>query len=419
MLEVCEREGVVFRRVGAWRVARCPFHEEKTGSFQIGSQRPDVAVCRGGGWQGSIFDFWMAKRGVEFKQAVRELGVLAGVTPRGDSQVAWSGRKRSQGGTVPEVTRGGDETWARPALPRLRMLRDDEVVALAELRGLSVEGVRAAAMTFKRGGYALWPQWQGRHDGVWRRPCQVHWMRCRQDMPECAVVPSHGSWVVTDETRWCAQFRRMDGGSYEVKRDKGKGSGDKGVRNAESGGGSGDGEQEQEQEREQKQGIKAWTRGHPAWPIGAAELGSRRCVLMVEGGADMLAAYHFLTGFGLLQQVGVVCMLGAGQRIAARALPAFRHMRVRIMMDADPEKELRSKRRDGTEKVRKIRPGTEAAARWQEQLTAAGAVVETYSLEGLVTAAGEPVKDLNDLALCSAEVVGSAEVMDAFFEWDF
>jgi hypothetical protein len=69
--------------------------------------------------------------------------------------------------------------------------------------------------------------------------------------------------------------------------------------------------------------------------------------------------------------------------------------------------------------VKHIRPGMEAAARWTQQLVEAGAAVEVFSLYGLVTAAGAPVKDLNDLALCTEEVIGSEEIMEGFCEWDF
>jgi hypothetical protein len=211
--------------------------------------------------------------------------------------------------------------------------------------------------------------------------------------------------VITDEERRVAEFRRIDGDRYPVK------------------GG---------------EGIKSWSTAGKNWPIGSAELGNRRCVLWVEGGPDVLAAYHFLWGWGLLDRVAVVGMLGASARIAEEALPYFDGCRVRIIMDAD---ELRDSEAAGKRKI----PGLEAATRWQQQLTAAGAVVETYDLgplyepdslrgyyagtvpagevevlrPGLIQADGRPVKDLNDLARCEAEVVDSDEVRQAFFDWDF
>lgn len=108
------------------------------------------------------------------------------------------------------------------------------------------------------------------------------------------------------------------------------------------------------------------------------------------------------------------------------------------MADADALKD------DENPKKRRV-PGMQAAARWAGQLTEAGAAVETFNLgpvydsESLLKwAAGEikaaevavmmpgfempdgtPVKDLNDLAKCSASVLGMADVRDAFRLWDF
>ena len=133
---------------------------------------------------------------------------------------------------------------------------------------------------------------------------------------------------------------------------------------------------------------------------------------MVEGGADMLAAYHFLWGLNLLDRVGVVCVLGASNRIADRALKCFKGLRVRICMDAD---EGRVNERTG----KRIRPGSLAASRWQDQLTEAGAAVEVFSLEGIRKTSGEKVKDLNDLVHCSARMMEEERVWDLFLSWDF
>lgn len=357
MAELCARDGVEMKKSGTWLVGLCPFHEERTPSFQIGSRRPDRAKCRGCGWSGGIFDFWMTRHGVTFREAIEQLASLVGLRATIPG-VRWSRPARK----VTAVTRAAEE-MIKPPLPRLRALLEDEIAQLATLRGLSVSGVRAAAAD-RRVGFCVWPQFQ--HGHAWRAPADAT-----------------GCWVVTDGERRVAQFRRLDGQGFRRKDPA-------------------------------AEPIKAWTKGSPSWPIGAAEIGARRRVLLVEGGADMLAGYHFLSGLDLLGSVSVVCMLGGGNRINEAALAYFRGARVRIMMDADPERVMRTSR-----SIKLIRPGTEAAARWTEQLTKAGAVVETFSLYGLQTAAGQPVKDLNDLALCAAEVVSSDEILEAFFEWDF
>ena len=131
----------------------------------------------------------------------------------------------------------------------------------------------------------------------------------------------------------------------------------------------------------------------------------------------MLAGYHFLHHFGRLKSVAVVCMLGAGNYIAADALPFFAGKRVRIMADADTIRVKEKKLADGTVKREETCPGLDAAARWQDQLTAAGATVKVFSLVDLVREDGTVVKDLNDLALCTREVWESEEIRWAFCEW--
>lgn len=351
--------GVELRRVGKGLECRCPFHEERTPSFHIkDGEDGDFGHCFGCGWSGDIFKAYMASRGCTFPESMEQLAGLCGVYPSVEP-IEWKNR-------TPKPIRDGDKKRkkVKPILAPLKRLKVEDVAALAELRGLSEAGVKIAAHTFRRVAVCEWPQWQSKRTGQWS-----------------TAKDAERSWVITDESRWCAQYRRLDGEAFLLKR-------------------------KEQRARE----IKAWTKGSPSWPIGAAEMGERASVLLVEGGADLLAAYHFLWGFGMLGKVAVVAMLGSSNRIMDEALPFFRGKRVRIMMDADQPK--------GEGEVKRI-PSMEAAARWQRQLTTAGAAVESFSLYGLETASGAPVKDLNDLALCSSEVVGSEEITDAFYEWDF
>jgi hypothetical protein len=343
-------DGVELRRNGSLMVGCCPFHEERSPSFTV-YQYPDPADdhahCFGCGWNGDIFSYWQAKRGGGFADALAALASLAACPPSSLSV----GKK--QAAQVPRVTAGRKE---KPTLPRLRALTEPETVALAALRGLDAGGIAAAAAA-KRVGGCMWPQWLGR-DGTWRvadgaTPC----------------------WVVTDGERAVAQFRRLDGLPF--------------VR--------ADGKE-----------IKAWTKGSPTWPVGAAEMGDRAAVLLVEGGADMLAAFHFLARFGRLDRVAVVAMLGASMRIAEDALGFFARKRVRIIMDEDEPKGERG-----------LRPGLEAAARWTGQLAGAGAAVETFSLAGLLRKDGGAVKDLNDLADADEAAWSDPELRAAFWDFDF
>jgi len=223
------------------------------------------------------------------------------------------------------------------------------------------------------------------------------------------------SWCMTDDMRHCAEFRRIDNKLYPTHSQDGDG---KWVLNPED------------------KWIKAWSTKGKAWPLGAAELGTRKAVAWVKGGPDMLAAYHFLHGFKRLNEVAVVAMLGESARIRDDALPHFRDARVRIFFDADKVQEKRIKKRDGTYRIRRTRPGFDAAARWTEQLTDAGAAVKGFSfadmaeddedwditpdcIRKLRRVDGAPVKDLNDLARCNADVVDHEFIKLAFFDFDF
>ena len=112
-------------------------------------------------------------------------------------------------------------------------------------------------------------------------------------------------------------------------------------------------------------------------------------MVMVEGGADMLAAYHFLAEMEALDRVAVCCIFGGGVRICDESLAFFAGRRVRVVADNDEPKEKVMKGREPWLEC----PGLEAAGRWQKQLSEAGALVEVVSLEPL----GREVKDLNDL----------------------
>lgn len=151
------------------------------------------------------------------------------------------------------------------------------------------------------------------------------------------------AWFVLDGTGRVAQARRMDGHPFASK-------------------------------------VKAWTlRGsRPRWPVGAMRARAARTVALVEGGPDLLAAFHFILEAGRAD-VAPVAMLGAGMRIDDDALPIFSGKRVRIFTHADDA-------------------GAKAAARWAAQLEAAGAEVDAFAFAGMTAADGTPVKDLNDAA---------------------
>ena len=159
------------------------------------------------------------------------------------------------------------------------------------------------------------------------------------------------AWVLRDAAGWVAVARRMDGKGWEWIG-----------------------------------GAKArLIRGsRAAWPLGIQEASSFPAIALVEGGPDLLAAFHFIMEAGAVESVAPVAILGAGMSIDAEALPLFRGKRVRIFMDEDEA-------------------GSLAFSRWSRQLASVGAVADGFNFSGLICANGEPAKDLNDCTQLSPE----------------
>lgn len=151
------------------------------------------------------------------------------------------------------------------------------------------------------------------------------------------------AWIITDKDRVAAQARRMDGALWE------------GI------------------------GAKAQTLpgSYATWPLGIRTGSSHETLLLVEGGADLLAAVHFIQKASAETLLWPVAMLGASQRIHEDALPIFAQKRVRIFPHIDAA-------------------GSGAAERWARQLEAVGAEVDCFSFADLRKADGSPVGDLND-----------------------
>ena len=174
----------------------------------------------------------------------------------------------------------------------------------------------------------------------------------------CADYKERRAWVITDSRRKNAQARRMDGAMWE--------------------------------------GIdaKAWTL---PGSIGALPIGLYEClafpnIALVEGGPDLLAAFHLAwcatstpetlalgKGADVAGNLGVIAMLGR-HPILEGELRHFKSKYIRIFADAD-------------------KAGLEAEGRWWHQLEGEGTKVDGYSFAGLLRSDGKPVKDLNDFAL--------------------
>jgi hypothetical protein len=135
-----------------------------------------------------------------------------------------------------------------------------------------------------------------------------------------------------------------------------------------------------------------------SWPVGASLLPQRpsiTAIMMVEGGPDLLAAFHFLHRFGI-SHVLPVAMLGAGagvHGIAKEALRLFHGKHVRIYPHNDAS-------------------GMKGLINWLSQLQGAGCAVSQCSFAVCLRPDGLPAKDLNDL---TSRLPGSHEPYNFLF----
>ena len=158
------------------------------------------------------------------------------------------------------------------------------------------------------------------------------------------------AWIVTDGARVNAQARRLDGRLWPHIGDK-----------------------------------KAFTLpgSRAAWPIGTKEAENFPCVVLVEGGPDLLAAHHFIVAEDREADTAAVAVLGAANDLPEDALLHLANKRVRLFPHADAA-------------------GRAAALRWTRQLERVGCEVDAFDFVGLICSDGEVVEDLNDFALLDA-----------------
>lgn len=95
-IEITELIGEYIRleKKGRNYVGLCPFHQEKTPSFSVNSEK-QIFHCFGCGVGGDIFKFVMLSEGLTFPEAVRRLAEKAGVLLP-DTDRGWTEKKRSQ-----------------------------------------------------------------------------------------------------------------------------------------------------------------------------------------------------------------------------------------------------------------------------------------------------------------------------------
>jgi hypothetical protein len=172
------------------------------------------------------------------------------------------------------------------------------------------------------------------------------------------TVHAFPCWIVSDTARKNAEARRLDGELFPAL-----------------------GELSERKVHTIKGSSKAW-------PVGIQPVHSKpklfTKIALVEGSADLIAAFHFLIELEIWDTLPVA-MLGSKCRIDTEALKRCRGRAVKIIAHADDA-------------------GQDAVRGWKEQLAAAGAErVTLFNLAGLLMKNGSPVKDLNDCVHLRAE----------------
>jgi hypothetical protein len=295
---------------------RSPFYDDN---------HPDFCISRDGSrfidWgepehKGSVIDFEMLASRCTRARVIRKLRELASLPENETRRLPVNTRSQRQ-----EYQDSGE---LQPmTLDFLEIGGKHNLKQLAELRGLSLEALQMASDA-----------------GVLR----------------FATLKGSRAWVVTDQTRYIAEARRLDGKVWA-----------------------------------HIDGAKSYTlpggsEGRKRWPLGILEAQTSRAIALVEGGPDFLAAFHWIW----LEErfdVAPVGILGASNLIHRLGLPFFHGKRVRIFPHYD---EARF-------------DGFDAARKWEAQLQSVGAVVDCFDLSGLTRSDDRCVCDLNDLCSVTYE----------------
>jgi DNA primase len=78
ILQVIQKSGVVFDKIGINSFAKCPFHDEKTASFCVNGNK-QAFHCFGCGVSGDVIEYVQKFYKLEFKAALQFLGITDGL----------------------------------------------------------------------------------------------------------------------------------------------------------------------------------------------------------------------------------------------------------------------------------------------------------------------------------------------------
>ena len=155
--EIRERTDIVevvssylsLKRSGVNHQGLCPFHQEKSPSFNVNSAR-QIFHCFGCGVGGNVFSFLMRMEGLSFPDAVRRLGEKVGVEVEEEAVSPEEVRRRDERERILRINEVAGEFYQQLLLtdedgaPGRRYLRQ---------RGYESETVRAFQLGFAPGGW--------------------------------------------------------------------------------------------------------------------------------------------------------------------------------------------------------------------------------------------------------------------------
>ena len=136
-VEVALRHNLELKKQGSNWLALCPFHSEKTPSFNI---YVDHAHCYGCGWSGDSIKLESELSGLSFRDTCRKLGASESETREDEAKRLKSIEERRQRREQAEAERRRENKAKRSAWPQLYVGRTHDLQELATLRGIAYAG---------------------------------------------------------------------------------------------------------------------------------------------------------------------------------------------------------------------------------------------------------------------------------------
>ncbi len=139
------------RRAGANHIGLCPFHAEKTPSFNVNPAR-QIFHCFGCDTGGDVFSFLMRMEGLAFPEAAKRLGERAGVEIEEETLSATEIKEREEKERLARINEVACDFYHR-------LLLEDKSAAKArqylKKRGYDGEAARRFRLGYAPGGSAL------------------------------------------------------------------------------------------------------------------------------------------------------------------------------------------------------------------------------------------------------------------------